>query len=51
MQADSAANVLFDTGKADLNPGAARNLDVIVQFLTWVPTPSIWICPNAVRTP
>jgi outer membrane protein OmpA-like peptidoglycan-associated protein len=27
-------DVLFDTGKADLNPGAARNLDVLVQFLT-----------------
>lgn len=26
--------VLFDTGKADLNPGAARNLDQLVQFLT-----------------
>jgi outer membrane protein OmpA-like peptidoglycan-associated protein len=28
------ADVLFDTGKADLNPGAARNLDQLVQFLT-----------------
>jgi outer membrane protein OmpA-like peptidoglycan-associated protein len=27
-------DVLFDTGKADLNPGAARNLDQLVQFLT-----------------
>lgn len=27
-------DVLFDTGKADLNPGAARNLDRLVQFLT-----------------
>jgi outer membrane protein OmpA-like peptidoglycan-associated protein len=27
-------DVLFDTGKADLNPGAARNLDALVQFLT-----------------
>jgi outer membrane protein OmpA-like peptidoglycan-associated protein len=27
-------DVLFDTGKAELNPGAARNLDVLVQFLT-----------------
>ncbi len=27
-------DVLFDTGKADLNPGAARNLDELVQFLT-----------------
>jgi outer membrane protein OmpA-like peptidoglycan-associated protein len=26
-------DVLFDTGKADLNPGAARNLDQLVQFL------------------
>ena len=28
------ADVLFDTGKAELNPGAARNLDQLVQFLT-----------------
>jgi outer membrane protein OmpA-like peptidoglycan-associated protein len=27
-------DVLFDTGRADLNPGAARNLDQLVQFLT-----------------
>lgn len=27
-------DVLFDTGKADLNPGAGRNLDQLVQFLT-----------------
>ncbi len=27
-------DVLFDTGKADLNPGASRNLDQLVQFLT-----------------
>jgi len=27
-------DVLFDTGKAELNPGAARNLDKLVQFLT-----------------
>jgi outer membrane protein OmpA-like peptidoglycan-associated protein len=27
-------DVLFDTGKADLNPGSARNLDQLVQFLT-----------------
>jgi outer membrane protein OmpA-like peptidoglycan-associated protein len=27
-------DVLFDTGKAELNPGAARNLDQLVQFLT-----------------
>jgi outer membrane protein OmpA-like peptidoglycan-associated protein len=27
-------DVLFDTGKADLNPGASRNLDKLVQFLT-----------------
>ena len=27
-------DVLFDTGKAGLNPGAARNLDQLVQFLT-----------------
>lgn len=27
-------DVLFDTGKANLNPGAARNLDQLVQFLT-----------------
>jgi outer membrane protein OmpA-like peptidoglycan-associated protein len=27
-------DVLFDSGKAELNPGAARNLDVLVQFLT-----------------
>jgi len=27
-------DVLFDTGKAELNPGAARNLDTLVQFLT-----------------
>ena len=27
-------DVLFDTGKADLNPGAARNLDQLVVFLT-----------------
>jgi outer membrane protein OmpA-like peptidoglycan-associated protein len=27
-------DVLFDTGKADLSPGAARNLDQLVQFLT-----------------
>jgi outer membrane protein OmpA-like peptidoglycan-associated protein len=26
-------DVLFDTGKANLNPGAARNLDRLVQFL------------------
>jgi outer membrane protein OmpA-like peptidoglycan-associated protein len=26
-------DVLFDTGKAELNPGAARNLDRLVQFL------------------
>jgi outer membrane protein OmpA-like peptidoglycan-associated protein len=26
-------DVLFDTGKADLNPGASRNLDQLVQFL------------------
>jgi outer membrane protein OmpA-like peptidoglycan-associated protein len=27
-------DVLFDTGKAGLNPGASRNLDQLVQFLT-----------------
>jgi outer membrane protein OmpA-like peptidoglycan-associated protein len=27
-------DVLFDTGRADLNPGASRNLDQLVQFLT-----------------
>jgi outer membrane protein OmpA-like peptidoglycan-associated protein len=27
-------DVLFDTGKADLNPGASRNLDQLVVFLT-----------------
>jgi outer membrane protein OmpA-like peptidoglycan-associated protein len=27
-------DVLFDTGKAELNPGASRNLDQLVQFLT-----------------
>jgi outer membrane protein OmpA-like peptidoglycan-associated protein len=27
-------DVLFDTGRADLNPGAGRNLDRLVQFLT-----------------
>ena len=27
-------DVLFDTGRAELNPGAARNLDSLVQFLT-----------------
>jgi outer membrane protein OmpA-like peptidoglycan-associated protein len=27
-------DVLFDTGKSELNPGAARNLDRLVQFLT-----------------
>lgn len=27
-------DVLFDTGKANLNPGASRNLDQLVQFLT-----------------
>lgn len=27
-------DVLFDTGKASLNPGASRNLDQLVQFLT-----------------
>lgn len=27
-------DVLFDTGKAELNPGATRNLDQLVQFLT-----------------
>jgi outer membrane protein OmpA-like peptidoglycan-associated protein len=27
-------DVLFDTGKADLNPGASRNLDQLVLFLT-----------------
>jgi outer membrane protein OmpA-like peptidoglycan-associated protein len=27
-------DVLFDTGKAHLNPGAGRNLDQLVQFLT-----------------
>jgi outer membrane protein OmpA-like peptidoglycan-associated protein len=27
-------DVLFDTGKADLNPGASRNLDQLVTFLT-----------------
>jgi outer membrane protein OmpA-like peptidoglycan-associated protein len=27
-------DVLFDTGRADLNPGAGRNLDQLVQFLT-----------------
>jgi outer membrane protein OmpA-like peptidoglycan-associated protein len=27
-------DVLFDTGRADLNPGASRNLDKLVQFLT-----------------
>jgi outer membrane protein OmpA-like peptidoglycan-associated protein len=27
-------DVLFDTGNANLNPGAARNLDQLVQFLT-----------------
>jgi outer membrane protein OmpA-like peptidoglycan-associated protein len=26
-------DVLFETGRADLNPGAARNLDRLVQFL------------------
>jgi outer membrane protein OmpA-like peptidoglycan-associated protein len=27
-------DVLFDTGRAELSPGAARNLDQLVQFLT-----------------
>jgi len=27
-------DVLFETGRADLNPGASRNLDSLVQFLT-----------------
>ena len=27
-------DVLFDTGRADLSPGASRNLDQLVQFLT-----------------
>jgi outer membrane protein OmpA-like peptidoglycan-associated protein len=27
-------DVLFDTSRADLNPGAARNLDQLVRFLT-----------------
>jgi outer membrane protein OmpA-like peptidoglycan-associated protein len=27
-------DVLFDTGRAELNPGAYRNLDKLVQFLT-----------------
>jgi len=27
-------DVLFDTGKAQLNPGAARKLDQLAQFLT-----------------
>jgi outer membrane protein OmpA-like peptidoglycan-associated protein len=27
-------DVLFDTGRAELNPGAYRNLDQLVQFLT-----------------
>jgi outer membrane protein OmpA-like peptidoglycan-associated protein len=27
-------DVLFDTGKADLNPGSARKLDQLAQFLT-----------------
>jgi outer membrane protein OmpA-like peptidoglycan-associated protein len=27
-------DVLFDTAKADLNPGASRNLDQLVRFLT-----------------
>lgn len=27
-------DVLFDSGKAELNPGASRNLDKLVQFLT-----------------
>jgi outer membrane protein OmpA-like peptidoglycan-associated protein len=27
-------DVLFETGRADLNPGASRNLDNLVQFLT-----------------
>jgi outer membrane protein OmpA-like peptidoglycan-associated protein len=27
-------DVLFDTGNANLNPGASRNLDQLVQFLT-----------------
>jgi outer membrane protein OmpA-like peptidoglycan-associated protein len=27
-------DVLFDTGRAELNPGASRNLDQLVQFLT-----------------
>src|ERR1700722_4314065 len=27
-------DVLFDTGRAQLNPGATRNLDQLVQFLT-----------------
>jgi outer membrane protein OmpA-like peptidoglycan-associated protein len=27
------SDVLFDTGRADLNPGSARNLDQLVQFL------------------
>ncbi len=27
-------DVLFDTGRAELNPGAARNLDQLVQFLS-----------------
>jgi outer membrane protein OmpA-like peptidoglycan-associated protein len=30
-------DVLFDTGKADLNPGAARKLDQLAQFLTEYP--------------
>jgi outer membrane protein OmpA-like peptidoglycan-associated protein len=27
-------DVLFDTGRAELNPGAARKLDQLAQFLT-----------------
>jgi outer membrane protein OmpA-like peptidoglycan-associated protein len=27
-------DVLFDTGKAELNPGSSRKLDQLAQFLT-----------------
>jgi outer membrane protein OmpA-like peptidoglycan-associated protein len=36
-------DVLFDTGKAELNPGAARKLDQLAQFLTEHPDRRIQI--------
>ena len=59
-------DVLFDTGKAELNSGASRKLDQLAQFLTEHPdrrvqidgftdsigaTPTIWISRSVARTP